>query len=513
MLSARITTICIVTFAVASAHAQTYERYVQGSQPQFATSIAATSDGGYIMAGWTQAYGVANGYDDVYLVRTDGDGDVLWTRTYGGNATDDGLAVAQTSDDGFLIAGGSNSFGSNGSEVYLIRTDANGDTLWTRTYGGPGEEYAHGMALTADGGAIIVGQSGVVGGPNGGLNAYVIRIDATGDTLWTRTYDGGTDNFANSVSEVVGGDHILAGTGYFGASSMELIRIHDNGDVVWNKEFSNGNMEGRSAIPTADLGFIACGQNAYDACLVKVDGSGAVQWAKTYGGPNIDYGYCVREIPGGGYVFSGEQFSHTWLVRTDVQGDTLWHHTYATGNATTNQVVLNADGGFTIGANRTGFGGYEVQIVRTDATGNIPCDQSHPSSSVGTISPVEAVPTLVLATLGEIHSSATVVGSGGAAYTSCTTVDVAEQAPLSTIRIGPDPATTEATLIIMLPGAGVLDVLDAQGRSVLHRDLGEVPAGVRMEKIDVRAFASGVYTVVIANTRGERASQRLVVGH
>jgi hypothetical protein len=493
---------------IAGAHAQTYERYVQGNEPQMCTAIDRTADGGYILAGWTQGYGVANGFNDVYLIRTDGNGDTLWTRTFGGNATDEAYSVRQTDDGGFLVAGGSNSFGVNGNEFYVVRTDENGDPLWNKTYGGPGEEIARGLALTSDGGAIIVGQSGTMGGPGGGLSAYAIRINASGDTLWTRTYDTGADNYANSVSEVDGGDHILAGRASLGAMNMEIIRIHDNGDVVWNKAFSDGNMEGYTVVMTSDLGFIACGQVAYDACLVKLDAGGALQWAKSYGGPNIDYGYCVREVAGGGYVFSGEQFSHTWLVRTNASGDTLWHHTYATGNATVNEVVENDDGGFSIGANRTGIGGYLVQLVRTNSAGDITCDEAHPATDVSTFTPTEATPTVVISTLGEVNVPTALIGNGGAVFTACTTVDVPETMDPDVIRAFPSPATG----VVRIDWAtfeqhAVVRILDATGRVVLQRAVTGTGAD-----LNVRDWSAGGYMALVTGDARVLEARFIVAG-
>ena len=461
-------TLCFFAFSSCIAsNAQTFEQSIQGNSAQFGTALAATSDGGFILAGYTQAFGIVNGYDNVYLVRTDGNGDTLWTRAFSGTGTDQGFAVAQTSDGGFLVAGTSNSFGGGDKDVLLVRTDASGDPLWSKTYGGSGEDAAYDIALTPDGGAIMAGQSGVSGGAGGGLNTYVIRIDAAGDTLWTRTFNSGSDNYAYSVGEVTGGDHIIAGVGAFGIWYMELMRIDDNGDLVWNKAMTTGYAAAYSAVETSDGGLIVAGVLG-EAGLVKTDANGDTLWTRIYNGPSNDYAYSVQQTPDGGYVFSGENLSHTWLVRTDSNGDTLWQHTYSSGNAELNQVVLTDDGGFAVCANRhggAGSGGYAMQLVRTGATGMIPCNMLTPAVSVTTAALTINIPTLVVASYGAIGTPSVVVGSGAIVVTPCTTVGIVEASHRAAISVYPDP-TTSAITISTIAAIDQVQLFDATGRSV-----------------------------------------------
>ncbi len=500
----RIHTTCLLALCGSSlAQAQTFEKSIQGANAQFGTAISATSDGGFILAGYTMAFGVGSGfYDNVYLVRTDADGDTLWTRTYGGALTDQGFAVEQTGDGGFLVAGTSNSFGTSGKDVYLIRTDSNGDLQWSKTYGGPGEDVGYGLALTPDGGAIVVGQSGSSGGPGGGLNAYVIRVDAVGDTLWTRTYDSVSDNYAYSVNEVAGGGHIIAGVGAVSLWCMELLRIDDTGAVIWNKDFCPGYADGRDAVQTSDGGFIVTGQFGSDACLVKTDVNGDTLWVKTYGGPQVDYGYSVVQTTDGGYALSGEQFSKTWLARMEANGDTLWQHTYSGGSAEVNQVVANADGGFAVCGNRfggPGSGGYAMQLVRTGTDGYIACNIENPVVTVSAASFSTYSPTLTISTYGEVNTPATLVSAGAIMVTPCSTVGVAEAALVGPNRVFPNPA---ADLINILDEDGgmialsQMQLIDATGR------LWPIQAGAGGRSLDVSDLAEGAYQVRFIDTDG-----------
>jgi len=159
-------------------------------------AVEQTTDGGYILVGKTSQFGSGN--TDVYLIKTDINGDTLWTKTYGGVRSDVGFSVQQTTDGGYIIVGMTNSFGAGilgRLDVYLIKTDNNGDTLWTKTYGGIDTDYAFSgidtdyafsVQQTTDSGYIVAGFMGSFG-----LNDfYLIKTNNIGDTLWTRTFSG-----------------------------------------------------------------------------------------------------------------------------------------------------------------------------------------------------------------------------------------------------------------------------------------------------------------------------------
>ena len=141
--------ILIGAASVASAQTGWWRTY-GGTDIDRGWSVQQTTDGGYVIAGY-------EGYEDVYLIKTNASGDSLWTRTYGGTSLDLGFAVQQTSDGGYIIAGYTASFGAGTRDVYLIKTDASGDTLWTRTYGGAHDDEGQSVQQTDDGGYIIAG--------------------------------------------------------------------------------------------------------------------------------------------------------------------------------------------------------------------------------------------------------------------------------------------------------------------------------------------------------------------
>ncbi|PJA26943.1 MAG: hypothetical protein CO189_08780, partial [candidate division Zixibacteria bacterium CG_4_9_14_3_um_filter_46_8] len=128
-------------------------------------------------------------------------GDTLWTRTYGGSNWDGAYSVQQTNDGGYIIAGETASFGAGDWDFYLVKTDGTGDTLWTRTYGGSNADVALSVRQTVDGGYIIAGYTESLGA--GGKDFFLVKTDAVGDTLWTRTYGGSDWDVAYSVQQTI----------------------------------------------------------------------------------------------------------------------------------------------------------------------------------------------------------------------------------------------------------------------------------------------------------------------
>ena len=152
----------------------TFERTYGGADYEWGYSVKQTRDGGYIVAGTTYSFGDG---EQVYLIKTDSSGDTLWTRTYGGAGDDRGYSVQQTQDTGYIVAGRTTSFGNN-DQVYLVKTNAYGDTLWTRTYGGPLGDFGYSVQQTQDGGYVVAGYTGSFG--NGG-QVYLIKTDVNGN--------------------------------------------------------------------------------------------------------------------------------------------------------------------------------------------------------------------------------------------------------------------------------------------------------------------------------------------
>ena len=157
-----------------------------------ALSVQQTSDEGYIIAGWTASYGA--GGNDVYLLKVDNTGATQWTKTYGGADDEVGISVQQTSDGGYIIAGYTESYGAGGSDVYLIKVGNTGAEQWIKIYGGTDDDRCRSVQQTSDGGYIITGWTASYGA--GRADVYLIKVDNAGAAQWTKTYGGGNNDFS-----------------------------------------------------------------------------------------------------------------------------------------------------------------------------------------------------------------------------------------------------------------------------------------------------------------------------
>ena len=274
-------------------------------------SVQKTVDGGYIIAGNTSSFGA--GGSDVYLVKTDAAGDTMWTKTYGGGDSDYGKAIQQTNDSGYIIAGYTHSYGAGETDIYLIKTNAAGDTMWTKTYGGSEKDYGYSVQQTDDGGYIITGNTRSYNAPD--IDLLLIKTDASGSEVWTKIHGGSGWDYGYSVRQTKDGGYIIAGnTRSYGAGWYDvwLIKTNSSGDTSWTKTFGGSYDEyGRSVLQTVDGGYIIAGNTSSfgagesDAYLIKTNAAGHTMWTKTYGGSDLDYGCSIYECDDRSYIIAG----------------------------------------------------------------------------------------------------------------------------------------------------------------------------------------------------------------
>jgi hypothetical protein len=205
-----------------------WSRTFGGSEFDHGNSVLQTTDGGYLVAGVTLSYGA--GSYDVWLIKTDASGTEEWNYTFGGTGDEQGNSVQLTADGGYIIVGHTTSYGAGEYDVYLVKTDASGIEEWNQTYGGIYFDIGEDVWQTSDGGYILTGETESFGA--GWYDVYLIKTDASGDTMWTRFYGGGDDDFGYSIQQATDGGYITAGTARsFGAGSADVWMLKIEGEA------------------------------------------------------------------------------------------------------------------------------------------------------------------------------------------------------------------------------------------------------------------------------------------
>ncbi len=306
---------------------------------------------GFFLAGETTSSG--EGKTDAWVIRLTPEGTEEWNRTYGGEETDTARSIIRTGDGNLLFAGNL-TLVTNGTrpdtDAWIVKIEPSGGEVWNRTYGGPDvNASANAVTGTDDGGYLFVGSIAPRGGNESA--AWAVRLNETGDEVWSRTF-GGANDTANAVTRLPGGDFAVAGSTESSGAGMAdvwVVRLNESGDEVWNRTFGSPDDDaGRAVINTSDGNLLVAGtfterpDNATvdtDALLIKLTPGGDIAWNWIYGDFGVDESAAaVIETGDGGYLFAGEtgfpgvDDTDAWLVGTDAEGAVAWSRTFGGRN-------------------------------------------------------------------------------------------------------------------------------------------------------------------------------------
>jgi len=322
-------------------------------------SITTTNDGGYVLTGWTRSNdgdfrGMNKGDIDIFVIKLNSNGEIVWKKTYGGSGIEEGNSITTTTDGGYVLTGWTTSNDGDFSgmykgsdDIFVIKLNSSGETVWKKTYGGrfDGEE-GYSITTTDDGGYVLTGvtysNDGDFNGMSKGGNSdiFVMKLNSSGETVWKKTFGGSDGDYGNSITTTTDGGYVLTGEtrsndGDFtgmnkGLRDIFVMKLNSNGNTVWKKTFGGSRDDwGNSITTTTDGGYVLTGwttssndgdfigmnKGQFDIFVIKLNSNGETVWKKTFGGSRDDYGKSITTTNDGGYVLTGHTTSKNGIFK------------------------------------------------------------------------------------------------------------------------------------------------------------------------------------------------------
>jgi hypothetical protein len=366
----------------------TFVKTYGGSKNDSAQSVTATTDGGYIILGYTQSNDndITDKQDesfDYWVLKFDATDQLQWQKTYGGSLDDRGSDIIQTSDGGYAILGYSFSTDGDATEnaglqdYWLVKLDANGNISWEKSFGYQGADSGITMTETNDQGFLVTGILDVTasgGEGNSSRNAnrhaggdyWALKLDISGNLEWSHYFGGNFTDTPYGVVQTDDNGYIVVGSSdsedtdissNIGTYDFWVIKISESGNLVWEKSFGGSQIdEARAIVKTNDGNYIIAGdtrssdndisqnKGAADLWLIKISTSGNLIWERTIGGSSFDVARAIKKSQNNGFLLSGSSRSSdmdvsenkgqndAWVLKTDNNGNLLWETTVGGSN-------------------------------------------------------------------------------------------------------------------------------------------------------------------------------------
>lgn len=310
----------------------------------------------------------------------DAAGQATWRRTFGGLGTDDCNDVANTADGGFLFCGSTGSFG-DGGDAYVIKVDGDGSPQWSVPLGGPGAQW--GSSCLEDNDGVVVAGSNAAG-RNGGYDMYLVRLDPTGELLWQKDIGTGDWDLCHDLKATDDG-FVLVGESYGTgepAGNAWIVRTNNVGDTLWTRSIGGDGHDIANGVFVDAGGHIMVvgtvdeGEETEDAFVAKLDSGGELLWMERFGGDSADVGQDITDANSGGYVFVGATRSfadvpQVLIVRIDMDGGIVWQREYGTLGETRMRRIVRRGDGYAMAGYNTVFnaGGKDMFLILVDGSG------------------------------------------------------------------------------------------------------------------------------------------------
>jgi len=332
-------------------------------------SIQQTPDMGYIVAGFTGSDGA--GKRDFYILKLDCWGNKIWDKAFGGAEDEEAFSIKLTPDDGYIVTGYTKSYGTGGSDIWIIKLDDLGNKIWDKTFGGDKNDAGYSVYPTIDNGFVILGYTSSYG--VGGEDIWLIKLDAQGEKIWDKTFGDIDNDYGYEIKQTPDGEYIIAGSQ---GGKAWIIKLDSNGNKLWDKLVDSS--KAFSISPTSDGGYIVAGANyLYDMdWILKLDASGNKIWESIFCAGHCSYcmysrAYSVQQTSDGGYIITG--YSHCYkqsdnvdIIKLNSQGKRVWTKTIIDpeSHGTGKEVQQTTNGGYVI----VGYSS-DLLVIKMDKNG------------------------------------------------------------------------------------------------------------------------------------------------
>ena len=368
-----------------SGQTDTWVNTYGGSSTEGGTFITTTPDGGYILTGSTSSIdgdfkGVNRVLPDILVIKYDSRGDIQWKKTLGGRGDEGGFSIVRTSRGEYVITGFTNAndgdfkgMSKGGLDVFVIKLDSQGKVLWTKIIGGTGDESGSSVTTMSDGGIVLTGLSNSNDGDFEGMNRgdqdiFVVKLDSNGDIIWKKTFGGSGMEGGSSITGIPDGGVFLSGyysstDGNFngmnkGGHDIFVMKLDRDGGILWSKSLGGSGFEQpTSMIMNSDGGCVLTGRSnsddgdfkgtskmwksGGDVFVIRLDSRGGVQWTNTFGGSKRDDGNSITSTTNGGFILAGYTTSDdgdingtnngnedVWVIKLNEHGQKDWEKTF-----------------------------------------------------------------------------------------------------------------------------------------------------------------------------------------
>ena len=498
-----------------------WQKSLGGSNPDYSSAIQKIAGGGYIVAGasFSNDGDVTgnHGNADFWVVKLDSVGTIVWQKSLGGSNDDIAQSVQQTTDGGYIVGGYSKSndgdvtghHGTSSSfDIWVVKLDSVGTLVWQKSLGGTSDDYAYSIQQTTDGGYIVVGGTNSTDGDitvnHGGNDIWVVKLTATGTITWQKSLGGSADDYGSSIQQTADGGYIVGGYsnstdgdvtgvhGGLGYNDYWVVKLDSSGTLVWQKSLGGTYDDYSTGIQqTTDGGYIVVGgstsndgdvtghhgpaNTAYDFWVVKLDSVGTIVWQKSLGGTDYDVSSGVQQTTDGGYIVAGDSVSN--------DGDVTGHH---------------------------GVGSYDIWIVRLNSTGDIWWQESLGGTAVDWAELVQQTTDSGYIVAGTSYSTdGDVTGNHGSndfwivkleKGATSKVEDVSGNIKISTY---PNPTSD----YIYVDGIDIskiesMKIFDILGQQVENAEISIDSNKTNRTKINVGQLANGVYMIQIVTPSG-----------